>query len=423
MRLKPENWGFHRSASKRARSLVTIARDERDHLVTRTPQKGRGEPPLLHIRLSTCPDIIRVPMNTTSISTRRSTIRKQPAAALPNRAGIATEQRNPRSRRLHEATVAQCVSLINREDAAVISALKKAGPALTKFIEAVEPRFCDRDAPGRLIYLGAGTSGRLGVLDASEAPPTFQVSPDRIIGIIAGGDSALRKSSEGKEDDPEGAREELARLKLTNKDTVVGIAAGGTTPYVLGALRIAKRTTPRCLTAMISCSPIPVPPHCDHLIVLNCGPEVLTGSTRMKAGTATKLALNTISTTLMVRSGRVYENLMVDLRASNAKLRDRAARIISTLTNLDRESSLSLLDAAEGHVKAAVVMHKANCDLQRARGLLSDPRSAGRLDLAVELASSTRGASTRVQSTRKSATKVIVARSTDQKRRRTKGRA
>ncbi|MBL0871457.1 MAG: N-acetylmuramic acid 6-phosphate etherase [Phycisphaerales bacterium] len=362
-------------------------------------------------------------MNTTSNSPRRSAVKAQPAAALPNRAGIATEQRNLRSRRLHEASVAQCVSLINREDAAVITALKKAGPALTKFIEAVEPRFCDGDSPGRLIYLGAGTSGRLGVLDASEAPPTFQISPDRIIGIIAGGDSALRKSSEGKEDDPDGAREELARLKLTNKDTVVGIAAGGTTPYVLGALRIAKRTSPRCLTAMISCSPIPVPPHCDHLIVLNCGPEVLTGSTRMKAGTATKLALNTISTTLMVRSGRVHENLMVDLRASNAKLRDRAARIISTLTNLDRDASLSLLDAAEGHVKAAVVMHKARCDLARARELLSDPRSSGRLDRAVAIASSMRSTGKHASVSAMASPKSRAEKQAGARSRRTKGRA
>lgn len=388
-----------------------------------------------HIHRGQLPDIIRVPMNTNAFSRRRSAAASTrlssisvekigPAEGLPNRAGIATEQRNPRSKRLHEASVAQCVSLINREDAAVIRALKQAGPALTKFIEAVEPRFCDSDAPGRLIYLGAGTSGRLGVLDASEAPPTFQVPPDRIIGIIAGGDSALRKSSEGKEDDPDGAREELARLKLTSKDTVVGIAAGGTTPYVLGALRIAKRTNPRCLTAMISCSPIPTPPHCDHLIVLNCGPEVLTGSTRMKAGTATKLALNTISTTLMVRSGRVYENLMVDLRASNAKLRDRAARIISTLTNLDRESSLSLLDAAEGHVKAAVVMHKARCDLRRARVLLSDPRTGGRLDRAVALATTTREPASRTKTNSKPRTTSRKTKSsTVTKRRQSKGRA
>lgn len=400
---------------------VTRERD-RDTLkhARRQPRIEKNPSP---IRPASCPDIIRVPMNATSKSRRGSTMKTQAVAALPNRAGIATEQRNPRSQRLHEASVAQCVSLINREDAAVISALKKAGPALTRFIEAVEPRFCDSDAPGRLIYLGAGTSGRLGVLDASEAPPTFQVSPDRIIGIIAGGDSALRKSSEGKEDDPEGAREELARLKLTNKDTVVGIAAGGTTPYVLGALRIAKRTSPRCLTAMISCSPIPVPPHCDHLIVLNCGPEVLTGSTRMKAATATKLALNTISTTLMVRSGRVYENLMVDLRASNAKLRDRAARIISTLTNLDRASSLSLLDAAEGHVKAAVVMHKARCDLARARALLSDPRSGGRLDRAVLLASSSPDAASRTSISTKAKTKSRGAKRTVATPRGTKGRA
>lgn len=301
--------------------------------------------------------------------------------ALPDRSRIATEQRNPRSAKLHAMSVAECVRLINREDAAVIGALKAAGPGITRLIEAVEPRFCRAKKPGRLIYLGAGTSGRLGVLDASEAPPTFQVPPDRIIGIIAGGDSALRKSSEGKEDDPEGAAEALAELKLGPLDTVVGIAAGGTTPYVHGALAIAKRTNHKVLTALISCSAVPKPAGCDHLIVLKCGPEVLTGSTRMKAGTATKLALNTISTTLMVRSGRVFGNLMVDVRASNDKLRDRAARIVSTLTGDEREAAFEVLDAAGGAVKTAVVMRL--CGLTRVEAERRLGRVGGKLHEAL----------------------------------------
>lgn len=296
----------------------------------------------------------------------------------PDRSHLLTEQRNPRSLTLHTLSVAECIALINREDRAVLDALEKAGPALAALIEAAESGFM---ADGRLIYLGAGTSGRLGVLDASEAPPTFQVEPGKVIGIIAGGDAALRKSSEGREDDPDGARAELEALHPTPRDTVIGIAAGGTTPYVLGALAIAKALARPPITALIACSPIPRPAHADHLIILETGPEVLTGSTRMKAGTATKLALNTISTTLMVRAGRVYENLMVDVRASNAKLRDRAARIVSTLTGLPRENAFALLDRAGGAVKTAIVMHRLGLDRAAAESRLA---AAGeRLDRAL----------------------------------------
>jgi N-acetylmuramic acid 6-phosphate etherase len=315
----------------------------------------------------------------------------------PDRSHLLTEQRNPRSMNLHALSAADCVRLINEEDRAVHTALEHAAPALTAFIEAAEPRFL---AGGRLIYLGAGTSGRLGVLDASEAPPTFQIDPGRIIGLIAGGDPALRKSSEGKEDDLSGAIPDLDSLHLTPNDTLLGIAAGGTTPYVLGALEHAKRTAapspltvspshrltvstpPTPLTALLVCTPIPRPPAADHLIVLETGPEILTGSTRMKAGTATKLALNTISTTLMIRSGRVYENLMVDLRATNAKLRDRAARIIATLTGLGRDESLDLLDRAGNTVKTAVVMHRLGLGAGEANALLA--RNSGRLDIALQ---------------------------------------
>jgi N-acetylmuramic acid 6-phosphate etherase len=297
---------------------------------------------------------------------------------IPDRSHILTEQRNPRTMNLHALSVAECVAAIQREDRAIPDAMERAAPALAAFIAAAEPGF---RAGGRLIYFGAGTSGRLGVLDASEAPPTFQVSADRIIGFIAGGDGALRKSSEGKEDDPHGSVPQFEELKPTPRDAVVGIAAGGTTPYVLGGLEWAKKLGPNAapITALLTCSPVPKPAFVDHLLVLETGPEVITGSTRMKAGTATKLALNTISTTLMVRSGRVFQNLMVDLRASNIKLRDRAARIISTITGLPREDSLALLDAAGGSVKPAVVMHirkvtaaEAESMLAAAQGRLGD---------------------------------------------------
>ncbi len=293
----------------------------------------------------------------------------------PDRAHLVTEARNPHSMALHRASVAECVQLINREDAEVPAALARAQPALISLIEAIEGRFT---AGGRLVYLGAGTSGRLGVLDAAEAPPTFQVEPGRITALIAGGEPALRRSSEGREDDPDGALAELSELALTPADSVLGIAAGGTTPYVLGALaHLGARAAPP-LTALISCSPCPRPPGTQHLVVLDCGPEVLTGSTRMKAGTATKLALNTISTTLMVRAGKVYQNLMVDVRASNAKLRDRAARILSALTGLEREAAFAALAAAGGAVTTAVVMQRLKVDRVVAEAELR--ASQGRLD-------------------------------------------
>ncbi len=299
------------------------------------------------------------------------------SSSPPDRARVATEQINPRTTDLHRLTVAECVARIQEEDRALPGALAAAAPALIEFILRAEPGFT---AGGRLIYVGAGTSGRLGVLDASEAPPTFQVEPGTIVGIIAGGDPALRRSSEGREDDPEGARADLLELAITPRDIVLGIAAGGTTPYVLGAIQIA-RAMGAGVTGVLTCTPITRPDGCDVLIVIPTGPEVLAGSTRMKAGTATKQALNTISTTLMVRSGRVYRNLMVDLRATNDKLRDRAARIVSTLTELPRDQSLTLLRQSGWSVKAAIVMHRLGLEAADAIAVLG--RARGRLDEAL----------------------------------------
>lgn len=296
-----------------------------------------------------------------------------------DRSHLLTEQRNPRTMTLHALSVAELVRTMREEDRAVIDAMAQAEGAITALIEEAEPRFA---AGGRLIYIGAGTSGRLGVLDASEAPPTFNIDPSRVVGIIAGGDRALRKSSEGLEDDPHGAASELDALALTENDTLIGIAAGGTTPYVLGAIEHARRVGCGCLTALLVCTPIVKPAATDQLIVLPTGPEVITGSTRMKAGTATKLALNTISTSLMIRTGRVYENLMVDLRATNDKLRDRAARVIATLTGLDRAACFELLDRAGGTVKTAVVMHRKRVSREAAERLLNE--HAGRLDHALK---------------------------------------
>jgi N-acetylmuramic acid 6-phosphate etherase len=306
----------------------------------------------------------------------------QGQSQVADRSHIATEKRNPRTKNLHTLSARECVDLIHQEDREVLHAMKRASKTISRFIEAAEPGFL---AGGRLVYVGAGTSGRLGVLDASEAPPTFQVEPGKIVGIIAGGDSSLRKSSEGKEDDPRGSWPELEALNLTSKDILIAIAAGGTTPYALGALEFCKQESrpadQRPLTALLVCTTMDQPAAADHLIVLKTGPEVLTGSTRMKAGTATKMTLNTISTTLMVRSGRVYENLMVDVRATNAKLRDRAARIVATLTGLSREECFELLDKAGGSVKTAVVMHKLGLEREGAEERLATAN--GRLEQAI----------------------------------------
>ena len=282
----------------------------------------------------------------------------------PDRSHIATEQRNVNTGDLHRLSVQDCVNRIVDEDMAVHRAMKKASSDLSDLIESAKVGFC---AGGRLVYFGAGTSGRLAVLDASEAPPTFHVDPGRVVGIIAGGDGSLRVSSEGKEDDSLGAIPELQSLDLDERDTLIGIAAGGTTPYVRGGLEWAAQLEPAPLTAMISCAPVLKPEGVDHMIILETGPEVLTGSTRMKAGTATKLALNTISTTLMIQEGRVYGNLMVDVKASNQKLRDRAARIFSTLTGTSREDAFIWLEKADNELKPALVMKSCGKTLLEAR--------------------------------------------------------
>ena len=299
---------------------------------------------------------------------------RSPPLLPPDRSGVHTERRNPRSVDLHRLSVQECVRLINQEDRGVCDAVERAAGAITAFIEAAEPGFADG---GRLVYVGAGTSGRLGVLDASEAPPTFQVQPGKVVGLIAGGQEALTHSSESLEDDRHGAIPELDALDLSSLDAVLGVAAGGTTPYVLGAVEYASNLPDAPVTGLIVCTPMEAPRWADHLIVLETGPEVLTGSTRMKAGSATKMTLNIISTTLMVRCGRVYENLMVDLRATSDKLRDRAARIVAELTGLSRAASFDLLERAGGAAKTAVVMHRLEVDRVRAERMLQE--ASGRL--------------------------------------------
>jgi len=285
----------------------------------------------------------------------------------PNRGHLSTEARHPRSKNFDALSTKQCVELMADDSRDAVAAVKKASPALTAFIDALVQRM---HLGGRLIDIGAGTSGRLGVLDASECPPTFQSSPDQVIGIIAGGDTSLRKSSEGKEDNPRGAHAELRKLKLTSHDTLLGIAAGGTTPYVLGAIDFARQRG--AMTGLLTCANIKRPRSCDHLIMLRTGPELLTGSTRLKAGSATKLALNIITTTAFTKLGKVYSNLMVDLRATNQKLRDRALRILVELCpELSRAKAAALLTRAKGDLKAAIVMQQRGFSLAEATALLN----------------------------------------------------
>jgi N-acetylmuramic acid 6-phosphate etherase len=301
------------------------------------------------------------------------------AEPLPDRSHIVTEQRNPGSTGLHRLDPAGIVAVMVSEQQAVDAAFAAAAPAISAFVSAIEDGFW---RGGRLVYLGAGTSGRLAVLDASEIPPTFCLPPERIIGLIAGGDGSLRASSEGREDETDGALPELERLGLGPDDAVLGIAAGGTTPYVRGAVEWAARLPRPPVTGLLTCAPCALPTGCGHLLLLATGPEILTGSTRLKAGTATKLALNAISTALMVRGGLVYDNLMVNVRASNVKLRDRAARIVGALTDGDREAALRRLDAAGGAVAVAVVMFRRGCDRAAAAALLV--AAGGRLAAVID---------------------------------------
>jgi N-acetylmuramic acid 6-phosphate etherase len=284
-----------------------------------------------------------------------------------DRSGLLTEQRLADSARLDEMSIADAVRLMNQQDRAAVDAVSAESRNIVRAIELVVDRL---QRGGRLIYIGAGTSGRLGVLDASECPPTFRTDPSLVQGIIAGGESAMFRAVEGAEDSADDGAGDIAARNLSTSDAVVGIATGGTTPYVHGAIRKAKELGAG--TIFLSCvGPFEGEPAADVVIRVLVGAEVLTGSTRLKAGTATKLVLNTISTVAMVRLGKVYENLMVDMRAGNAKLRDRAARIVAMITGESRQAAAQWLDRADGHVKVAIVMCRRNVSAQEAQSLLA----------------------------------------------------
>ena len=286
---------------------------------------------------------------------------------LQSRGHLLTEQINPRSQNLDTLSALEIVDLFNQEDNKTIEAIAKARVSLARTIDATASAF---KQGGRLFYVGAGTSGRLGVLDAAECPPTFCTPPELVQGILAGGKDALVKSSEALEDRPQDGAKAIAGSGVTEVDVVVGITAGGTTPYVHGALQEAK--TRGATTVAISCvSAKQVPINADIDIRLLVGAEILAGSTRLKAGTVTKMALNIISTGAMVRYGKVYGNRMIDVAVTNDKLQDRALRIISDLTDLNRQQASKLLNKSHKKVKLALLMHWTGLDAAAGEELLN----------------------------------------------------
>ncbi len=280
-----------------------------------------------------------------------------------------TEQRNPRTERIDVASSLEIVDLMNAEDASVAGAVRGQREGIAAAIELVVAALQQH---GRLVYVGAGTSGRLGVLDATECPPTFGTPPTLVVGVIAGGYGALVKSAEGAEDDVNAGAAAMDTAVVTPRDVVVGIAASGTTPYVGAAL--ARAQTLGAKTVLVTCSTPPklLTETCDAVIVPKVGPEALTGSTRLKAGTATKLVLNTISTGAMIRLGKVYGNLMVDLVALSDKLKDRGERIVMECVGVDRAKARAAIEQAAGSVKVAIVMAKKGVRREEAQRVLDE---------------------------------------------------
>ena len=278
-----------------------------------------------------------------------------------------TEQRNPRTERIDVALSLEIVDLMNAEDATIAGAVRDERERIAKAIDLVVDAF---RRGGRLVYVGAGTSGRLGVLDAAECPPTFGTPATMVVGVIAGGYGALVRSAEGAEDDVNAGAAAMDRAAVTDKDVVVGIAASGTTPYVRAAIAHAQTLGAR--TALVTCAPPPkvLSETCDVIVQPVVGPEALTGSTRLKAGTATKLVLNTISTGAMIRLGKVYGNLMVDLMALSAKLEDRGERIVMECAGVGRTDARAAIERAGGSVKLAIVMVRRGVNQDEARRLL-----------------------------------------------------
>ena len=287
---------------------------------------------------------------------------------MRKRRHLTTEQPNPLSDGIDDFSVRKILDLMNREDQEVAQKVREALPEIEDTVELTTSALRNGN---RVFYMGAGTSGRLGVLDASEMPPTFSVPPNWFTGIIAGGDEALRKSIEGAEDEADAAINDLSAHGVGTGDVIIGISTSGAAKYVQSALNYGNEIGSK--TIYLTCTAKPFyPANVDIIISVDVGPEIITGSTRMKAGTATKMILNMISTATMIRLGKVYGNLMVDLMAVNEKLVDRGIRIIQDITNLDLENSRRILIAAKMSVKTALVMVKKDCNLDIAEKLLMD---------------------------------------------------
>lgn len=284
-----------------------------------------------------------------------------------NLKNMSTETRNPNTMQLDTMTPLEIVTVMNSEDAKVPEAIR---PALLQIAQCVTWATESIENGGRIIYMGAGTSGRLGVLDAVECPPTFGVAPEVVVGLIAGGEKAFVTAVEGAEDSRELGHDDLVNIHLEGRDIVIGIAASGRTPYVLGGLAYAKEVG--CHTVAISCNPgSAIGQAAELAIEVVPGPEVLTGSTRLKSGTCQKLILNMISTAAMVRSGKAYQNLMVDVMQTNEKLVVRAQNIVMEATGCDRETAAEMIARADGNAKTAITMILADCNVEEARSRLA----------------------------------------------------
>ena len=287
---------------------------------------------------------------------------------MKKRETLNTEQQNKNSLEIDQFSVLKILETINNEDQTVATAVKKVLPDVEVVVSFAKKSL---DSGGRVFYIGAGTSGRLGVLDASECPPTYSVPSDWFIGLIAGGDDALRRSIEGAEDDQFQAEKDLGKYNINSNDLLIGISCSGAAKYVISALEYAKKKSAK--TVYLITNPVPyLSTSVDKVIAVDTGPEIVAGSTRMKAGTATKMILNMISTTTMISMGKVYGNLMVDLMAVNEKLVDRGARIIKKITGESYEKSLETLIKANKSVKIAIVMIVKSCDAIEAKNLLDN---------------------------------------------------
>lgn len=318
----------------------------------------------------------------TSESTERATERAVEQATERSIENLTTEASNPRSERIDTLSPLEIVQLMNTEDASIAAAVATQANSIAAAITVISDRI---RRGGRLVYIGAGTSGRLGVLDASECPPTYNTPPEMVVGLIAGGDSALRKAAEGVEDHPERAEEDLAAIGLCQQDVLVGIASSGRTPYVVGGLEYAKSVG--AVPIGLACNAgSPMLAVSQIMITPVVGPEIISGSTRMKAGTATKMVLNMLTTGTMVQLGKTYGNLMVDLRASNSKLLARSRRLVTRLTGLESADAATALASCDGELKTTIVSVLRKVPPDEAREILD--QVDGQLRAAIESSSS-----------------------------------